>query len=105
ADGPALGSPAFYQGCANVLRPDGIMTINIFCDYPEHNDHLRRMEAVFPAVAWLPEVHDSNIVAIGFKSAPVLDFDELYQRANAVAQRFDLPASGWVDGLYAWMDR
>lgn len=103
AHGPALGSPKFYGSCAACLKPDGIMTVNLFCDYPEHNDHLRRMEDVFAAVAWLPEVHDSNIVAIGFRQAPVLDFDELYARAERVSQRLGLPAHTWVDGLYSWM--
>lgn len=105
AAGPALGSSEFYQGCASVLTADGIMTINLFCDYPEHHDHLERIGAVFEAVVWLPEVHDSNVVAIAFKSAPQLDFEELYQRANDVGQRLGLPAKSWVDGLYAWMDR
>lgn len=105
AHGPALGSPAFYEGCSAVLKDDGIMTTNLFCDYPEHNDHLKRMEAVFEAVVWLPEVHDSNIVAAGFKSAPKIDFDELYQRADLVGQRLGLPARSWVDGLYTWMER
>lgn len=105
ASGPALGSPEFYRACADCLKPGGIMTTNLFCDYPEHNDHLRRMEDAFEAVAWLPEVHDSNIVAIGFKAAPVLDFDELYARADRVSQRLGLPAQKWVDGLYSWMER
>lgn len=104
AHGPALGSPEFYQACSACLKADGIMTVNLFCDYPEHHDHLQRMEAVFEAVAWLPEVHDSNIVAIGFKSAPVLDFDELYARAQDISQRLGLPAPSWVDGLYTWME-
>lgn len=105
ARGPALGSPEFYRACAACLKPDGIMTTNLFCDYPEHNDHLQRMENVFQAVAWLPEVHDSNIVAIAFKAAPVLDFDELYARAERISQRLGLPAHTWVDGLYSWMER
>lgn len=105
ARGPALGSSEFYRACAQCLKPDGIMTTNLFCDYPEHHEHLVRMEGVFEAVAWLPEVHDSNIVAIGFKKAPVLDFDELYARAKTVSKRLGLPASTWVDGLYGWMER
>lgn len=105
ARGPALGSLEFYRACAACLKPDGIMTANLFCDYPEHNDHLVRMEGVFEAVAWLPEVHDSNIVAIGFRKAPVLDFDDLYARADRVTQRLGLPARTWVDGLYTWMEQ
>lgn len=105
AQGPALGSPEFYRAASQCLTSDGVMTVNLFCDYPEHNDHLRRMEQVFEAVAWLPEVHDSNIVAIGFKSAPVLDFSELYERAEQISQKLALPAHTWVDGLYSWMEQ
>ncbi len=101
--GPARGSAAFYQDCAQVLTESGMMTINLFCEYPDHHMHLKRMEAAFEAVAWLPEVHDSNIVAIGFRQAPVLEFDDLYRRATKIEQTLALPASTWVDGLYKWM--
>lgn len=104
ASGPTLGSTAFYQACADCLTPNGLMTVNLFCDHPHHHDHLARMKTAFHAVAWLPEVHDSNIVGIGFKSAPVMDFHDLYLLAQAVGERFDLPARTWVDGLYVWMN-
>lgn len=104
AQGPALGSSEFYRACAKCLKPDGIMTVNLFCDYPEHDAHLRRMEPEFEAVAWLPEVHDSNIVAIAFKSASALEFNELYDRAELLSRRLGLPTRTWVDGLYSWME-
>lgn len=103
AQGPALGSAQFYQACADCLTPDGIITINLFCDYPEHQQHLDCLAQSLHALAWLPEVHDSNIVAIGFKHASAIDFSELEQRASVIQHETGLPASNWVAGLQNWM--
>ena len=103
AEGPALSSPEFYQACADCLVPEGIMTVNLFCDAPDHTKNLQAMELSFEAVAWLPEVHDSNIVAIAFKKSPSIDFEKLYDRATSLEQQLNLPASSWVDGLADWM--
>ena len=44
------------------------------------------MQARFDVVVWLPEVHDANVVAIAFKTAPEVDLpDVLYQRAGDFA--------------------
>ncbi len=103
ARGPVFESSDFYQACADCLRPDGIMTVNLFCDYPDHIKNLQAMEPAFEAVAWLPEVHDSNVVAIAFKQAPSIDFEVLYERASIIERELGLPARTWVDGLMAWM--
>ena len=105
AKGPLLSTDAFYAACANCLSAKGIMTINLYCDWPEHLDHIRMIEKSFDAVAWLPEVHDGNIVAIAFKRSPSVDFDELYARAEEIRASFGLPAENWVAGLYSWMNQ
>lgn len=105
AESPALSSEAFYAACSNCLTPDGLMTINLYCDWPEHLHHIEMMEKSFAAVAWLPEVHDGNIVAIAFKRAPSVDFDELSARAEGIQAELGLPASTWVAGLYEWMSQ
>lgn len=103
ARGPVLDTPEFYQACHDSLTADGIMMTNVFGDFPNYAKNLQAMEMVFDAVAWVPEAHDSNIVVIAFKKAPVLDFSELYQRAAAIRTALNLPAKGWVTGLKAWM--
>lgn len=103
AKGPVLDSLEFYQACANTLAPDGLMTVNLFCDYPQHLKSLDTIGQAFEALAWLPEVHDGNIVAIAFKRAPVVDFDALYARATQIEEALGLPASTWVHALHAWM--
>ncbi len=100
---PVLSSEAFYKACARCLTPEGIMTVNLYCDWPEHAGHIRQIEACFEAVAWLPVVHDSNIVAIAFKRSPSVDFDQLRERAAQIQLALGLPAQTWVDGLLAWM--
>ena len=103
ARGPVLDSVAFYQGCCDCLRPDGIMTANVFGEFGNYDKNLAAMTEVFDAVVWLPEVHDANIVVIAFKHAPQLDFSELYERAGAIKRRLNLPAKKWVEGLKEWM--
>ena len=101
--GPVFESPEFYQACADCLTADGMMTVNLFCDPPDHEKNLQAMEQAFVALAWLPEVHDGNIVAIGFRNASSIDFDDLYQRADLINDLSGLPARSWVDGLQSWM--
>lgn len=103
AEKPVLDSPEFYKSCAHCLTPEGIMTVNLFCDAPDHDKNIQAMEESFEAVVWLTEVHDSNIVAIAFKKAPSIDFEKLYERAALLEQQFKLDASTWVDGLVDWM--
>ncbi len=103
AEKPALDSAEFYQACADCLTSEGMMTVNLFCDAPDHAKNIETMEHSFKAVAWLTEVHDSNIVAIAFKKPPSIDFEKLYERAELVEQQLKLPASFWVDGLVDWM--
>ncbi|MBB3122345.1 spermidine synthase [Pseudoduganella violacea] len=103
ARGPVLDTPEFYQACYDSLTADGIMTTNVFGDFPNYDKNLQAMELVFDAVVWLPEVHDANIVVIAFKQAPSLDFSVLYERAGAIKKSMNLPAKSWVNGLKEWM--
>ena len=107
AEAPALGSPAFYQACADCLTEDGMLTVNLFGN-PDNYEanctaNLEALEAAFDAVVWLPMVHDANTVAIAFKQSPSVDFDALYERATEIRLTMKLPAAKWVNGLKAWM--
>jgi spermidine synthase len=103
AEKPALDSSEYYQVCADSLKPEGMMTVNLFCDAPDHFRNIEAMEQSFEAAAWLTEAHDSNIVAIAFKKAPSIDFEKLYTCAEQLERQLKLPASIWVDGLVDWM--
>lgn len=103
ADNPALESIDFYQECARVLTEDGLLTVNILGNQHVHARNLHHLQQTFAAVAWLPESHDGNIVAIAFKNPPSVDFDLLYEHATQITMAYGLPASEWVDGLEQWM--
>lgn len=103
ADSPALESLDFYQESARVLSDDGIMTVNILGSSQVHARNIHHLQQAFAAVAWLPESHDGNIIAIAFKSAPSVDFDQLYERATQLTIAYGLDAANWVDGLEKWM--
>lgn len=103
ARGPVLDTPEFYQACADCLTPDGILTTNIFGDHQSYEKNLYGILLAFDAVAWLPRVDDENMVVIGFKNSPVIDFSTLNQRAATIRQDKGLPAKSWVNGLKEWM--
>lgn len=103
ARGPVLDTPEFYQACADCLTSDGMLTANLFGDFLDYEKSLQAIELAFDAVAWLPEVHDANIVAIAFKRSPTIEFGTLYQRAAKIRSQTNLPARSWVNGLKSWM--
>jgi len=103
ARGPVLDTPAFYQACAHCLTPEGMMTVNLYGQQPNHATSLQAMQQAFDAVVWLPEVHDANVVVLAFKHAPVMDFSVLDERALVIKAAMNLPAENWVDGLKTWM--
>lgn len=107
AEAPALSSEAFYQACADALNEDGMLTVNLFGNPQNYeancNANLAALQEAFDAVVWLPLVHDANTVAIAFKQAPAVDFDDLFERATAIRLAYKLPAAKWVNGLKAWM--
>ena len=103
ARGPVLDTPEFYQACADVLGENGIMTVNVFGEFDNYERNLRHMELAFDAVVWLPEVDDANIIALAFKRAPQIDFNELYAQAHRIRKEYNLDARKWVDGLKDWM--
>jgi spermidine synthase len=102
ARGPALDTPEFYVACAACLAPHGIMTVNLFGDHPSYEKNLKAMRFAFDKVICLPEVHEGNVVAIAFRTAPPLEFPILYERASRITASTKLPTKPWVNGLKAW---
>lgn len=103
ADHPALESSGFYAACAAALQAQGIACVNILGNSFVHARNISALQEHFEAVAWLPETHDGNLVAIAFKNAPSIDFEQLYERARTLEHDLGLPARSWVDGLMQWM--
>lgn len=103
AQEPACEGEDFYANCARSLRNDGIATVNILGNPAVHARHIQQLQNTFAAVAWLPESHDGNLIAIAFKNPPQIEFEKLYQDASILEAQLGLPARDWVDDLLAWM--
>lgn len=99
ARGPVLDSTEFYQGCANCLQADGVLTVNLFGDHPSFEKNLKVLKYVFGTVLCLPPVHNGNVVAVAFKARLKLEEATLRARAEEIAHKSKLPAHSWLDGL------
>lgn len=100
---PALGGIDFYTHCARSLTQHGLLTINLLGTPTVIHDHIHELNQCFEATAWLPETEDGNLIAIAFKTAPTIAFDDLYQRAQHIERHYQLPAREWVRALHEWM--
>lgn len=101
ARGPVLDTPEFYQACNDCLLDTGVMTVNLFGDHPSFAKNIKAMRFAFAHVICLPEVHDGNVVALCFKTAPDLDPARLAARAAQIVADTKLPAKSWLRSLKA----
>ena len=64
----ALGTPRFYDDCRDVLRPDGLMVVNLHSGHPHFPVYLERIRASFgAAVLCMEEPGGSNGVVFACK--------------------------------------
>jgi spermidine synthase len=101
ARGPVLDSEPFYARCRACLRSPAVATVNLFGEHPSFAKNEKTLKAAFAGrVAFLPEVHQGNRVAVAFQG-PDLDvsFADLYERAESIETLYALPATSWVHGL------
>lgn len=103
ATAPALSGRDFYALCARTLSTDGLLISNFLGQPQQIHQHIHDLNQCFAATAWLPETEDGNLIAISFKQAPEIAFDELYQRATHIEAHYALPARQWVAALEDWM--
>ena len=99
ASGPVLDTVEFYRACAHCLTQQGAMTVNLFGDHPSYDKNLSAMRQAFEKVVCLPETDRGNVVAIGFRKPPTLDFITLRENALRIEQETGLAATSWVSGM------
>jgi len=73
ARGPMLDTPEFYKACSDCLKPEGVVTVNLFGDHPSYAKNFKAMMYAFDTLICLPEVHDGNVIALAFNAPPKLD--------------------------------
>ncbi|WP_158598062.1 spermidine synthase [Noviherbaspirillum saxi] len=100
ADGPALDTAEFYAACAQCLAPQGIMTVNL-CGVSIDDIRQRNLDAMrdsFETILFF-RTCGSNVVAIAFKSAPIVDVEALAERALCIERCTRLPAGTWLPDM------
>jgi spermidine synthase len=102
AAGPVLDSLAFYRGCARLLAPGGVMSVNLFGRDASFERSLRRMAAAFGHAAGVDRLRtvqptrEGNTVVLALRDDVWPDRSELLARAQAIESRFGLPARRWL---------
>lgn len=98
AAGPVLDDEAFYRECSAVLRPGGVMAVNLFGRSSKFMASARRIEAAFGVgQVWkLSPTKEGNTIVLAGHDVAWPERDTLMTRAEEVEARFDLPATKWV---------
>ena len=100
-DGPAASSLEFYQGCYNILKAPGVMTVNLFSRHKSYDVNLNNIcEAFDNRVLLFPESHDCNVVAVAFKGPKLeAEWRDVSKRAKLILEKTGLPTNKWVSGI------
>jgi spermidine synthase len=107
AAGPVLDSLDFYRACAAVLRPGGVMSVNLFGRNANFDRSLGRIGRAFGHAAAADRVRtvrptaEGNTTVIALRDSTWPSRDELVTRAENIETRFGLPARRWVRLLRA----
>lgn len=98
AAAPVLDDADFYQDCRNLLTPDGIMTVNLFGRSSSFDQSVERIAAAFGDEAlWaFKPTREGNTVVLAQRTPQSPGRALLQERADAVQQRWGLPARKWL---------
>ncbi|GIZ52076.1 methyltransferase domain-containing protein [Noviherbaspirillum aridicola] len=100
--GPVLDTPEFYEACAACLKPEGIMTVNLFGEHASYPRNFKAIGYAFDDAVCLAPVHEGNVVVLAFRTKREFDFAALHERAERITAATRLPTRSWVNGIKAW---
>lgn len=101
ARGPVLSSRDFYQGCFDVMKEVGVMTVNLFGKHKSFKTNIDNICDVFQnRVLVFPEVHDCNVIVVAFKGPKIdLNWSIVASRGKELEKSYGLPARLWSKKL------
>jgi spermidine synthase len=103
---PVLDSEAFYADCRHLLSDEGCMTVNLFGRSSSYEQSLQKIAAVFgqEAVWAFKPTREGNTVVLALRTAQHPKRGELMQRAQAIQDKWPLPATKWLRVLKPMAD-
>ena len=98
AAAPVLDSVAFYKNCRALLTDEGTMTVNLFGRTSSYEKSLAKMAEAFGEDAlWaFKPTREGNTVVMAQRTASRPKRDQLQLQAEAIENRFGLPATKWL---------
>jgi spermidine synthase len=98
AAAPVLDHVAFYKNCRALLSDEGTMTVNLFGRTSSYEKSLTKMAEAFGQDAlWaFKPTREGNTVVMAQRIASRPKKDQLLAQAEAVENRFGLPATKWL---------
>ncbi len=98
AAAPVLDDEDFYAACRDLLDEGGLMTVNLFGRDSSFGRSAARIARVFglDQVWSLRPTREGNTVVVAARGVTVPDRDTLTRRAEAIEERFGLPARKWL---------
>jgi spermidine synthase len=98
AAAPVLDDVAFYKNCRALLSDEGAMTVNLFGRTSSYEKSLAKMAEAFGEDAlWaFKPTREGNTVVMAQRVASRPKRDQLLAQAEAIENRFGLPATKWL---------
>jgi spermidine synthase len=102
AAAPVLDDAAFYQACYGLLRPGGVVAINLFGRNTSFARSLAHITGAFgaPQVRKVTPTKEGNTAVLALKDSAFPSTDTLALRAKNIETRFALPALSWLRMLH-----
>ena len=106
AAGPVLDSVDFYADCKRLLSLNGAMTVNLFGRHASFNVSMNNMAQVFgeDAIWSFTPTREGNCVVLAQARANEPSRMALLKQAQAIEDRFSLPAVVWLKMFKPWRD-
>ena len=98
AAAPVLDSAAFYANCYQLLKEDGVMTVNLFGRNSGYEQSLAKIaEAFGPQAVWaFRPTKEGNTVVLAQREPTRPPRADLLLRAGEIESRWGLPAKKWL---------
>ena len=98
AAAPVLDSLEFYENCYQLLKEDGVMTVNLFGRNASYEQSLAKIaEAFGPQALWaFRPTKEGNTVVLAQREPTRPERADLLARAGDIESRFGLPAKKWL---------
>ena len=98
AAAPVLDSAEFYENCYQLLKEDGVMTVNLFGRNASFEQSLAKIaEAFGPQAVWaFRPTKEGNTVVLAQREPSRPERADLLLRAADIESRWGLPAKKWL---------